>query len=235
MVSATSCCLDSPAMLAERRPRRTRTSLCSNIGACSAVRLRFSASHTAPESSLNTAIHGLRSRHRRGSYSSAMVSVITKRLINLLLRCLQVLVHLTQVQPRWVKPLSRFVEVVMGLALASFTLFCLGCSLFVAWAATSDQQILAAGLGVALVLICFWVLSLAVRLIFNLPNRGGLMGPLSLRVLAAIFFFAPAIGAFTGFYYGRGWRGILQAIFYFLFAIGFWETARRRALHQETK
>lgn len=31
MGSATSCCFTCPAMLAEPRPRRTRTSLCSNM------------------------------------------------------------------------------------------------------------------------------------------------------------------------------------------------------------
>ena len=31
MATATSCCRDSPARLAEQRPRRTRTSLCSNM------------------------------------------------------------------------------------------------------------------------------------------------------------------------------------------------------------
>jgi len=31
MVERTSCSFDCPAMLVERRPRRTRTSLCSNM------------------------------------------------------------------------------------------------------------------------------------------------------------------------------------------------------------
>ena len=31
MVERTSCSFDCPAMLTERRPRRTRTSLCSNM------------------------------------------------------------------------------------------------------------------------------------------------------------------------------------------------------------
>ena len=68
--------------------------------------------------------------------------------------------------------------------------------------------------GLVLLLACLWVLEKCVRLTFGRKNRGGLMAPNTLRVVAFVFLILSTVGLFTGYYRKMRPVAIIQAIMY---------------------
>ena len=87
---------------------------------------------------------------------------------------------------------------------------------------------LSATLGAVFVVVCGWILSLAVRLIRGHP-RGGLLTPFALRVSAVAFALLPVAGLFTGYYQDHGMVAVGQALAYLVVSVTLWSLARRRA------
>lgn len=122
----------------------------------------------------------------------------------------------------------RWLEIGVGLALMPFTLLCLvGSVMMVAWP-PEKAPILSTALGLIFVLTCMWVLAVSVRLVFNRPRHGGLLGPSALRASAMLFLALPIGGVFTGHYRAFGLVAVGQAICYVVVALTLWSLAGRR-------
>jgi hypothetical protein len=72
------------------------------------------------------------------------------------------------------------------------------------------------------------VFSLALRLLFNWPNQGGLLSPLVLRLIAVYLFAMPVFLIVTGRSTSWGILRYLQAGLFVLASLGLWRLAAWR-------
>jgi hypothetical protein len=128
------------------------------------------------------------------------------------------------------KEVPRWVQVLVGLILASVTLLCGFASviMLVVPNEKSPSPILAIVVGLALSLGCIWVLEKCFRLLTGRKNRGGLLAPNTLRLLSFFFLALPVAGLFTGYYQRMGLIAIFQPVMYFSGFLGLRALARKR-------
>ena len=77
-------------------------------------------------------------------------------------------------------------------------------------------------------LLCIWVLSLAFRLLLNRPDRGGLLSPLVLQLIAVYLVAMPTFLLVTGRAASWGLQQYLQAGLFVFGAFGLWRLAAAR-------
>jgi hypothetical protein len=126
------------------------------------------------------------------------------------------------------KELPRWVQVSAGLILGLFTLLCGFASVSLLLVPNKKAPLLAVIAGLILLLGCFWVLAKCFRLITGRKNRGGLMSPNTLRVVAFFLLVLPIGGLFTGYYREMGAMAIFQAVMYFFGFLSLRALARKR-------
>jgi hypothetical protein len=91
------------------------------------------------------------------------------------------------------------------------------------------RPLLQHAIGVVIVLVCAWVLSLAWRLLTDRPHRGGLMGPTALRISGVLFLIMPIGGLLDGYYLRWGSVAIAQGIASMSTGLGLFVLAERRS------
>jgi hypothetical protein len=128
------------------------------------------------------------------------------------------------------KEVPRWVQVLVGLILASVTLLCgfASVTMLVVPNEKSPSPILAIVVGLALSLGCIWVFEKCFRLLTGRKNRGGLLAPNTLRLISFFFLALPVAGLFTGYYRRMGPIAIFQVVMYFFGFLGLRALARRR-------
>ena len=126
------------------------------------------------------------------------------------------------------KELPRWVQVPAGLILGFFTLLCGFASVSLLLVPNKKAPRLAVTAGLILLVGCFWVVAKCFRLITGRKNRGGLMSPNTLRVVAFFLLVLPIGGLFTGYYREMGAVAIFQAVMYFFGFLGLRALARKR-------
>ena len=124
----------------------------------------------------------------------------------------------------------RWLQVCFGILLVPLSLLCMAGSVAMLASPAPKAPLLAAGIGVIFIPICVWFLPLAIRLIANRPNRGGLLGPFALRASAVLFPMIPLVGLFTGYYRQHGLIAVGRAAIYVFVALALWSLAKRRAV-----
>lgn len=132
--------------------------------------------------------------------------------------------------------LPRWFQVPAGLVLGLFTLLCGLASLTLLFV-PNRSPILAIAAGLILLLGCFWVLEKCFRLLTGRKKQGGLLSPLTLRVVSFFLLLFPVAGLFTGYYREMGPLAIFQAVMYFFGFFGLRALARKREanLDERTK
>jgi hypothetical protein len=95
--------------------------------------------------------------------------------------------------------LPRWVQVPVGLFLGLFTLLCLAGSTALVFTPNHKAPILAPVIGIVCTAACVWALEKCARLLLGKKNKGGLLPPATLRVLAWFFLFLPVGGLVTGY------------------------------------
>lgn len=128
----------------------------------------------------------------------------------------------------------RWIQIPVGLLMLPFMLLCLAGSAMFAVSPPAKHRALAIAIGLLMVLVCFWCIGKAVCLIFGWHTRGGLMGPMALRIVGVFFLLLPLAGFFTGYYSRWGLLGILQALAYVSIFFGLFSLARSRS-HPEAQ
>lgn len=127
------------------------------------------------------------------------------------------------------REVPRWVQIPVGLILGAVTLALALASIMGLLLAPNElAPVLAKVVGFVLLVICFWVLEKCFRLITGVKNRGGLMSPTALRVLAVFFLVLPLAGLFTGYYRRMGAVAAFQAATYLTIFVGLRNLARRR-------
>ena len=126
------------------------------------------------------------------------------------------------------REIPRWVQVPIGLVLGFFTLFCGIASLALLLVPNKQSPILAIIVGLILLLGCFWVLEKCFRLLTGRKKQGGLMSPMTLRVVSFFFLLLPVAGLFTGYYREMGPVAIFQAVMYFFGFLGLRALAGKR-------
>ena len=123
--------------------------------------------------------------------------------------------------------LPRWAQIIAGLFLLPIALLCLAGSVVLVLAPSDKAPLLAISLGVVFVLICLWVLWLAVRLLANRPGHG-LLGSFALKASALLFFALPIGGIFTGYWREKPLIAAIQTLCYLVVATALWRLANRR-------
>jgi hypothetical protein len=126
------------------------------------------------------------------------------------------------------RQVPRWVQVLMGLIVGTFTLLCAFASLPLLMTPPEAAPILGVVVGFFLILGCLWVLEKCVRLITGRKNKGGLMSPTALRVIAICMLLLPIAGFFTGYSRKMGFVAVFQAVMYFFGFLGLLKLARKR-------
>jgi hypothetical protein len=93
---------------------------------------------------------------------------------------------------------------------------------------SQKAPLLAVIAGLILLVGCFWVIANCFRVITGRKNRGGLMSPNTLRVVAFFLLVLPIGGLFTGYYREMGAVAIFRAVTYFFGFLGLCALARKR-------
>lgn len=124
---------------------------------------------------------------------------------------------------------GRWLRILAGLVLVPISLlFTMGSAALVVWA-TREAPAGTTLLGGILFVVSLWLLILGIRLLLNRPVSGGLMSPLALRVVAAVYLCIPLAGLWTDFYQEQGFLAVLQALVYFGVSAALWKLARARS------
>ena len=125
--------------------------------------------------------------------------------------------------------LPRWVQIPVGILLLPVTLLCVvgAISIFGIPKVQGDPLLqLVTGVICAL---CLWAVVLAVRLIFGLRGKYGLMGPVALRIGAIVAVGLVIGGAFTGVYVEHPVRSVILAVVYIAVSIRLWRLAAHRS------
>jgi hypothetical protein len=88
----------------------------------------------------------------------------------------------------------RWVLVPVGLILAAFVLLCLAGSIILIVAPSENSPVAQITFGTGMVLVCLWLLSLCYRMVLGKKVRGGLFGPIALRIIAWVSLLLPVVG-----------------------------------------
>jgi hypothetical protein len=123
----------------------------------------------------------------------------------------------------------RWVQVSVGLLLLPITDFCLAASAMPVIRPPEKNPTSAVTLGSVMVLLSFWCVDKAVRLILGWRTHGGLMGPNALRVIGVFFLLVPLAGFITGHYARLGLLAVLQALAYVSVFFSLFALARTRS------
>jgi surface polysaccharide O-acyltransferase-like enzyme len=130
------------------------------------------------------------------------------------------------------KDFPRWVQVLVGILLAVFTLFCgfavVGTLLLSGKRSYGPTPVFAFAVVSILLLACLWVLEKCVRLVTGRKKRGGLLSPTTLRVVAIFLLIMPVAGLSTGYYRKMGALAIFQAVMYVLGFFGLRALASKR-------
>jgi hypothetical protein len=108
----------------------------------------------------------------------------------------------------------RWLQISIGLLLLPVTALCLIGAVLLVVKPPEKNPLLAVTIGSLMVLLSFWGLEKAVRLILGWRSRGGLMGPFALRVVGVFFLLLPLAGFFTDHYARYGLLAVIQAVGY---------------------
>jgi hypothetical protein len=114
------------------------------------------------------------------------------------------------------------------LILGLLTLFCGLGSVTLIVPPSKERPILSVVIGLLLLFGCCWVLEKCFRLVMGRKNRGGLMSPTVLRVVAFVLLLLPVCGLFTGYYRQMGAIAVFQVLMYFTGFLGLRALARQR-------
>jgi drug/metabolite transporter (DMT)-like permease len=119
-------------------------------------------------------------------------------------------------------------RLVFGLFFILCALACLVGSCVLIFDPQSHNPLLAQISGIVMALLSVWVLSVAIRLLRNRPNRGGLLSPLTLRLVAIYMAAMPTFLLVTG--RSSSWTLLqyLQAGIFIFGAFGIWRLAAWR-------
>ena len=130
------------------------------------------------------------------------------------------------VEPK--RSLHWSLRLVFGSLFAFFALACLFGSCILIFDPQSHNPLVAQIGGIVMALLSVWVLSVAIRLLFNRPNRGGLLSPLTLRLVAVYMAAMPTFLLITG--RSNSWTLLqyLQAGIFIFGAFGIWRLAAWR-------
>lgn len=123
----------------------------------------------------------------------------------------------------------RWVQISVGVVLLPLTLLCAvgAASIFGIPKVQGDPllQLLAA----AICFLCLWAIVLAVRLLFGIRGKGGLMGPWALRAVGVAAVGLVVGGFFTGVWSEHPIRTALMSAAYVPVAIRVWRSAGNRS------
>jgi hypothetical protein len=128
--------------------------------------------------------------------------------------------------------IPRWVQIPVGVLLLIILLFCLAGSVFLVIQPSEKNPPLAIIVGSIMVLVSLWGVEKSVRLIFDWRTHGGLMGPISLRIVATFFLVMPVIALVFGQLQKLGIVGYIQAIAYVFIAFNLFRLARARSVAQ---
>ena len=92
----------------------------------------------------------------------------------------------------------------------------------------SENPLTAQVIGAVMSLICLWLASVAIRLIFNMKSYGGLLSPLVLRLVAIYAVAFPIFLIVTGRSTDWPFLRYVLAASYIFGGIGLWRLAARR-------
>jgi len=126
------------------------------------------------------------------------------------------------------KALPRWAQVPIAVVLGLFALLCAFASARLLFDLNRKSPLVAILLGLILLLGCFWVLEKCFRLLVGRKDRGGLMSPRTLRVVAFFLLILPIAGLFTGYYRTMGPIAVFQALMYVSGFFGLRALARER-------
>ena len=120
------------------------------------------------------------------------------------------------------------IRLVLGLFFALCAIFCFAVSWIPILDPQSDNPSANRLIGVVMAFLSLWVFSLAIRLLLNRPNLGGLLSPFVLRLIAVYLVAMPIFLLVTG--RASSWTiwQYLQAILFISGGFGLWHTAAWR-------
>ena len=121
----------------------------------------------------------------------------------------------------------RWIQVPVGLLRLPFALICLAGSVILIMSPPAKNPPVAIAFGSVMVLMSLWGVEEVARLVFGWRTQGGLMAPMSLRLIGVFFLLLPLIGFCTGHNGRVGLVGILQAIAYVSISVGLFTLASK--------
>jgi hypothetical protein len=125
----------------------------------------------------------------------------------------------------------RWVQVPVGTILGLFTLLCLVGSVTLIVGPNQKAPVLAPILGVIWVAGCGWALEKCARLISGRRKKGGLIAPVTLRVLGWFFLLLPIGGVFSGYFRSHTVVALVQTAAYVSVFFGLRSLASYRENH----
>jgi hypothetical protein len=126
------------------------------------------------------------------------------------------------------RPLHWTIRLVLGLFFAFCALFCFAVSWIPILDPQSDSPSVNRLIGVVMAFLSLWVFSLAMRLLLNRPNLGGLLSPFVLRLISVYLVAMPIFLLVTGRTSSWAWWQYLQAVLFVFSGLGLWLTAAWR-------
>ncbi|MCR6663805.1 MAG: hypothetical protein NVV60_11855 [Luteimonas sp.] len=126
------------------------------------------------------------------------------------------------------RPLHWSLRLVSGLFFLLSGFVCLAGSAILILDPQSQNPLVAQATGVVMALLSVWVLAVAIRLLLNRPNRGGLLSPLTLRLMAIYMVAMPTFLLVTGRSSSWSLMQYLQAGIFIFGAFGIWRLAAWR-------
>jgi TRAP-type C4-dicarboxylate transport system permease small subunit len=125
----------------------------------------------------------------------------------------------------------RWIELLQGVLLGLFTVFCLISFGTLIFRPSEKAPILVPAIGAILIIICYWVLEKCIRLVSGRKREKGLMSPCALRSIGWFLLFLPIGGVFTGYFITHTLFAVVQAGMYISVFFGL----HRIAASRETK
>ena len=129
------------------------------------------------------------------------------------------------------RSVPRWVEGVVGLALALVLVFCLAGSLMLVFMPNEKAPVLAPIFGIGMTLVALWGFLVCFRLVTGRKVRGGLMSPPALRAAAWFFLLLPVGGVFTGYFITNTLQALVMTGAYISVFFGLRRLASRRERH----